>query len=227
MGIDSRGSSEGETWGRASAHAEKRRQKRQCQRVSSIPWCLKQACQCLWGALQEMNSARGLNTQIWPWERYTSRWTWPRKTLQTLIFTHRTANVAPNMSLSCWVSQKWRIKSAPSLPERPHSKLCRCVFPSLPLFLLSVSMPSSSPFINIHNMMALTTALHSLISPPLNATLSRCAKVKRHQIKTLINYVATSPTFSGLTFSLPVALMSEPGYGWVSAGLCVATAPAA
>lgn len=66
-------------------------------------------------------------------------------------------------------------------------------------WLLSVTVPSS-PFINIHNMMALTTQPHSLISPPLNATLPRCAKVKRHQIKTLINYVATSPTFSRLTF---------------------------
>lgn len=110
------------------------------------------------------------------------------------------------------------------VPELKTLSVCHFLSP---LFLLSVSMPSSSPFINIYNMMALTTALHSLISPPLNATLSRCAKVKRHQIKTLINYVATSPTFSGLTFSLPVALMSEPGYGWVSAGLCVATAPAA
>lgn len=111
-------------------------------------------------------------------------------------------------------------------PVRLHSKLYLCHFLSS-LFLLGVSMSSSSPFINIHNMMALTTALHSLISPPLNATLSRCAKMKRHQIKTLINYVATSPTFSGLTFSLPVALMSEPGYGLVSTGLCVATTPAA
>lgn len=148
------------------------------------------------------------------------------KTLQTLLFTFCTANVALNMSLSCWVLQKWGIKGALSSPVRLHSKLYLCHFLSS-LFLLSVSMPSSSPFINIHNMMALTTALHSLISPPLNATLSRCAKMKRHQIKTLINYVATSPTFSGLTFSLPVALMSEPGYGLVSTGLCVATVPAA
>lgn len=73
IGIDSGGSSEGETWGRASACGEKRRQKRQCWRGSSIPWCLKQACQCLWRTHQAMNSARGLNTQIWPWEGYMRR----------------------------------------------------------------------------------------------------------------------------------------------------------
>lgn len=147
------------------------------------------------------------------------------KTLPTLIFTHCTANFA----LICL----WAVGFCRNEGERVcYLHLCACTQNSLchfisSLFLLGVSMPSSSSFINIHNMMALTTALHSLISPPLNATLSRCAKMKRHQIKTLINYVATSPTFSGLTFSLPVALMSEPGYGLVSPGLCVATVPGA